>query len=82
MEEFIKSIHSLRECYGKHEFETLKNEDRPSLEKLCFNEKKVLAKTLQALNMKDLINERLNIMAENKNAEANARSGELDNLWK
>ena len=82
MEAFINNTHSLRECYSKHNYESLKGENSSALGKLCFSEKVELAKALQTINMKDNIKERLRIVSENRNAEANERKEQLDNAWK
>ncbi len=70
MEDFLKSLNNLNECFGKEDLSALKGSDANVLKTLCLNEriKVIELVTGDSLKTKNLVHERLAILKD-RNAD-------------
>jgi len=80
MEQFLNTVHSAKACFEKHNLNAVMNMNTEEAKHLCFQERKNLAAVLMSdkLLTTNLIKERLNVIHENRNVQAEARKQFLD----
>ncbi len=82
MESTLNAIQSAKKCFESYTIDQLKSMDKQSLKLLCVKERADLVNSLDKLNTKDLVLERLDIKKLNKKEAIQKRREFLDSYFK
>jgi hypothetical protein len=82
MEAVLDNHDKLKQCYSKYTLEQVNHMTPVELKALCSPERVALGDSFNKLDMKTIINERLNIINQQREDRYNQRYAELKNFYK
>ncbi len=82
MEDLIKTFGSMKECFDKHSSEEILKMNSNTLKQLCIKEKIAFASSLNTLDTKKIILERIEIKKEQDHLKADKRREFLNQVFK
>jgi hypothetical protein len=82
MEAVLDNHDKIKQCYSKYPIEDVRKMSPSELKLLCSAERVAFAESFNKLDMKTIIDERLNILKQQREDRYNQRLAELKNYYK
>ena len=79
MESTIRNLHSLKDCFSTQDLNSMENSD---LRRVCLQERISLIESINNLNTKAIIHERVEILREKRKREIELRREFLNSYFK
>jgi hypothetical protein len=82
MESVLDNHERVKQCYSKYGLEEIRKMDAKTLRSICLPEREAFADSFTKLDMKIIIDERINILKLQAENKYNQRMAELKNYYK
>jgi hypothetical protein len=82
MEAVLDSHEKLKQCYNQFSLEEVRTMSAKDMRGLCLKERESFAENFNKMDMKNIIDERINILKQQRENKYNLRYGELKNFYK